>query len=242
MTRYYWLVEDKAATSRHAGDINAAHRWKLPGLANCPGCGETWASVGHYYPAVDLSAIPEQTSFLKARPEPFSEYARLRELVRPLAPPHAPLPPGTRFGPLEGTARGDLGPLTWVGNALLLMREDSLKQLQMKDVRDLMGGGSASLRFRQKSPPAYFEPQIPLRGRLHPDCLPTDTAPPCGTCGRVDLSRPDEPLLDASALPSELDLFRVGNFATMLVGTERFRDAVLQSKLDGIRFLELPVR
>jgi len=36
MTRYYWLTEDKAATSNRKGDINAAHRWKLPGLSQCP--------------------------------------------------------------------------------------------------------------------------------------------------------------------------------------------------------------
>ncbi|WP_021781220.1 double-CXXCG motif protein [Myxococcus hansupus] len=241
MTRYYWLVEDKAATARHAGDINAAHRWKLPGLASCPGCGATWAGAGHYYPAVDLSALPEQASFLKARPEPFSEYARLRELVRPLAPPHVPLPPGTRFGPLEGTARGDLGPFTWIGNALLLMRQDALEQLQMKDVYGFIGGW-ASLRFRQKSPPAYFEPQLQPHGRLHPDCLPRDATPPCGTCGWVDLSRPEEPVLDATAIPPNLDIFRLGNFATMIVSTERFMNAVLQSKLKGIRFLELAMR
>ncbi|QDE86680.1 MULTISPECIES: double-CXXCG motif protein [Myxococcus] len=51
MTRYYLLEEDSAATARHTGDFNATHRWKLPGLLACPGCGATWASVGHYYPA-----------------------------------------------------------------------------------------------------------------------------------------------------------------------------------------------
>ncbi|SET60546.1 Protein of unknown function (Gmx_para_CXXCG) [Myxococcus fulvus] len=40
----------------------------------------------------------------------------------------------------------------------------------------------------------------------------------------------------------DLDLFRVGNFATMVIGTERFRDSVLRLGLDGLTFRELPTR
>lgn len=241
MTRYYWLVEDTAATSRYNGDFNATHRWKLPGLSACPGCGATWASVGHYYPAVDLSAHPEQHAFLKARPEPFSEYMRLRELVRPLAPPRAHLPPGTRFGPLEGTARGELGALTWQGNSLVLLRRDTLEQLHAEGVRGLLGS-RALLRFRQKSPPEFFELQLEPHGRLHAACIPDDALPPCGTCGRLDVSRPEAPVLDAASLPLDRDMFRVGNFATMIVGTEQLREAALRLGLSGLRFHELPLR
>lgn len=241
MPRYYWLTEDKAAASNHQGDIDAAHRWKLPGLSQCPGCSATWASTGHYYPAVDLSGLPEQESFLKARPAPFSEYVRLRDLVRPFAPPDVPLPPGTRFGPLEGTARGNLGTLAWLGNSLLLLRRETLEQLRAENINGLLGGRT-SLRFRQKSPPELFELQLEPHGRLHPDCLPEITSPPCETCGRIDFSQPDAPVLDTSSLPSGRDLFRVGNFATMIIGNERFREAVLHLGLEGIRFRELPLR
>jgi hypothetical protein len=34
----------------------------------------------------------------------------------------------------------------------------------------------------------------------------------------------------------------VGNFATMLIGTERFMDAVRRLELDGLTFHELPAR
>ena len=115
MTRYYWLVEDTAATSRNNGEFNATHRWKLPGLSACPG---------------------------------------------------------------------------W----------------------------------------------------LHASCIPDDALPPCGTCERIDLSRPKEPVLDEASLPRDRDMFRVGNFATMLVGTEQFREAVLRLGMEGIGFRELPLR
>lgn len=54
-------------------------------------------------PCVDLSQLPERREFEKPRPEPFHEFARLRELVRPLAPANAALPPGTLFGPCPRT-------------------------------------------------------------------------------------------------------------------------------------------
>jgi hypothetical protein len=34
----------------------------------------------------------------------------------------------------------------------------------------------------------------------------------------------------------------VGNFATMLIGTEHFMDALRRLALDGITFCELPMR
>lgn len=37
-------------------------------------------------------------------------------------------------------------------------------------------------------------------------------------------------------------MFRVGNFATMIVGTGHFREAALHLGLEGIRFRELPLR
>ena len=83
-----------------------------------------------------------------------------------------------------------------------------------------------------------FERQV----AAHPDCIPPDEPPPCATCGRHAFSRPDEPILDAASLPADLDLFRVGNFATMIIGTERFMDAVRRMELDGITFRELPTR
>ncbi|MFP2958637.1 double-CXXCG motif protein [Myxococcus sp. 1LA] len=241
MPRYFWLQEDRVATARHRGDFNAAHRWRLPGLAACPGCGATWSSSGHMYPAVDLSGLPEQDLFLKARSVPFAEFTRLREQVRPLAPSTATLPPGTRFGPLVGTAQGDLGPLTWQGSYLLLLRQDTLAQLQAEGVRRLMGV-RAELRFRQKHPPELWELQLEPGGLLHPQCLPPELAPPCKTCGRLGLRLPDAPILDGASLPTDRDVFRLGNYATVLVGTETFMGAVRRLGLEGIHFQELSIR
>jgi uncharacterized double-CXXCG motif protein len=116
-----------------------------------------------------------------------------------------------------------------------------MERLQAEGVRGLHGCRT-ELRFRQKNPPQLLELQLEPHGRLHPDCLPPDLPPPCATCGRLGLTRPDAPILDAASLPMHLDLFRVGNFATMIIGTERFMDAVRRLELDGITFRELPIR
>lgn len=240
MRRFFWVDEDNEVAARHGGRVDASHKWRLPGLLKCPTCGATWNGMGHHFPGVDLSQLPEHREFEKARPEPLPEFERLRDRVRPLVPPHARLPPGTGLGPLEGTASGRIPAFTWVVD-LLLVQTESLEHLQAEGVSGLQGYPTV-LRFRQKNPPELLELQVDPHGALHPDCIPAGTPPPCQTCGRWGFSRPDEPILDAASLPSDLDLFRVGNFATMVIGTERFVDAVHHLGLDGLTFRELPAR
>ncbi|NVJ21397.1 hypothetical protein HUW62_09220 [Myxococcus sp. AM011] len=240
MSQFFLLGEDRETAEKHGGYIDASHTWGLPGV-RCHACGATWSDVGHDYPSVDLSELPERHEFEKPRPEPFSEFVRLRELVRPRAPRNSALPPGTNFGPLKGRAVGELGPIAWLGRIQLLMRGGALERLQAEGVRGLMGCRT-DLQFRKKNQPELLELQIEPHGRLHPDCIPPGVPPPCPTCDRQSFRWPEEPLLDAASLPLELDLFRVGNFATMVIGTERFVDVVRRLELDGITFRELPTR
>jgi uncharacterized double-CXXCG motif protein len=207
----------------------------------CHACGATWSSSGHSYPCVDLSDLPERREFEKARPEPFVEFARLRELVRPLAPANAELPPGTDLGPLVGRASGKFSAFVWVSGLLLLVRREVLEILQAEGLRGLLGCRT-ELRFRQKDAPELLDLQLEPRGRLHPDCIPPNVPPPCQTCGRFALTRPDQPILDVRSLPTGVDLFRVGNFATMVIGTERFMNTVQRMGMDGLTFRELPTR
>ncbi|MFP2924288.1 double-CXXCG motif protein [Pyxidicoccus sp. 3LG] len=239
MTRYFELTRDKAMWARFKGDFDAAHKWHLPGV-KCDTCGAAWGSAGHQYPGVDLSQLPERENF-RSRPVTVAEFERLRELVRPLAPPNAKLPPGTSLGPLVGTASGKFGPFTSQGDILWLVQRDALERLQAEGVRGLLGCRT-ELRFRKKEAPELLELQVGPHGWLHPDCLPPDLPPPCATCGRQAFRLPEDPILDAASLPPDLDLFRVGNFATVLVGTERFMEAARRLELDGIRFRELPTR
>ncbi|MCP3139433.1 double-CXXCG motif protein [Pyxidicoccus sp. QH1ED-7-1] len=139
MTRFFWLREE----APYPASIDAAHKWSLPGV-KCSGCGVTWGAAGHQYPGVDLSQLSERAKFVRPWPVPEAELARLRDLVRPLAPPNAKLPPGTRFGPLEGRASGKFGPFTsegdilWVGNFATVIVGTERSQVP---VAPLVGGG-----------------------------------------------------------------------------------------------------
>jgi uncharacterized double-CXXCG motif protein len=240
MTRFFWVEEDIEVATKYGGEAHGSPRWVLPGLMQCPTCGETWSDVGHHFPGVDLSELPQRREFERARPEPFPEFVRLRELVRPWVPVGEMLPPGAGFGPLVGTVSGRFPAFAWIIE-VLLARAAVLEQLQSQGVKNLQGHATA-LRARRNSAEDLLELQVPPRGRLHIDCFPPDEPPPCPTCERLGLSRPDEPILEAASLPTDIDLFRVGNFATMVIGTERFKDAVEQLGLDGLTFRELPIR
>lgn len=190
---------------------------------------------------MDLSALPARDEFVKARPEPFNEYCRLREFIRPLAPAGSALPPGTEFGPLEGTAQGSFGPFYFQNPWTLLVQRDALGRLVSEGVRGLKGCRT-ELRFRKKAAPELLELQIEPHGLLHPDCIPPEDRAPCATCGRQGFSLPEEPILDAASLPTDLDLFRLANFATVIVATERFKDVVQRLELGEVVFRELPLR
>lgn len=234
---FYWLREDK--TARYTGETDAVHRWCLPGVS-CRECGATWGSAATLYPGADLSALPERASFEDPSPQPNEEFERLRELVRPLVPPGAPLPPGAQLGPLVGTARGTFGAFYYDFPWTVLVRREALEKLQAAGVRGLKGF-CTELRFRQKQSPELLELQLERHGQLHADCLPLARPVPCSRCGGGGYKRPPHPLLDGATLPEDLDLFRLADTGLM-VASERLVEAVRRLELDGLTFEELPSR
>lgn len=162
MTRFYQMREDKA--SRYTGTIDAAHQWGLPGV-HCPTCGATWAGGFDAYPSVDLSGLPNRHEYEEPRPEPFEEFARLREQVLPLLPPGTSLKPGSSFGPLVGAGTGSFGSFCFQNPWTLLVRPEALAKLQAEGLRGLKGCRT-KLRFRQKNPPELLELEI------HPSTRP----------------------------------------------------------------------
>jgi uncharacterized double-CXXCG motif protein len=121
------------------------------------------------------------------------------------------------------------------------MMHEPLERLQAEGLRGLKGFRT-ELRFRKKSPQELLEMELLPRGAFHPDCLP-ERPPACRKCGLRSLKRPDEPILDAATLPQDLDLFRLADFMTMIIGTERVVEAVRRLGYEqDIAFRELPVR
>jgi uncharacterized double-CXXCG motif protein len=237
--RYFRILEDRA--SGYTGYIEGTHKWGLPGILRCPVCKSTWSGGSLFYPSVDLTSVASLGDFEEPRAEPIEEYERLRELARPLLPPGAMAEPGAEFGPFIGKAQGRFGSLVAPFPWLLLAQREALEKLQAEGLRGLKGCPT-QLRFRQRNSPELLELELLPVGRLHPDCLPPDRNPPCPRCGRDGLTRPDDMLLDASTLPSGRDLFRLEDFCTTMVCTERFVEACRRLSLDGVSFQPLPVK
>jgi uncharacterized double-CXXCG motif protein len=238
--RFYLL--EHIPNPRHSGYHTYGTKWGLPGV-HCPVCHADWSSTGGSYPSVDLSLLPaqEQKKYLPRLEENYAEFERLREQVRPLVPSGVHLWPGTLFGPMHGSAQGEFGPLVLAHSWTLLMQREPLERLQAEGLRGLKGCRT-ELRFRKKNPPELLEMELQPRGELHPSCLP-ERAPPCPKCERDGLTLPDQPILDAASLPQDLDLFRLAGFLTLIIGTERFVEAVRRLGYEqDLAFRELPVR
>ncbi|WNG51734.1 hypothetical protein F0U60_52235 [Archangium minus] len=237
MTKFYELREPRQ--SRYTGEVTLMRQWRLPGL-RCPECKLTAFGGFTAYPSVDLSSFPARGEYEDRRVVSFDEFVRLREQVRPLVPPAHELLPGTAFGPLMGTATGSFSSLFFHSLWTKLIHRAAFEQLQAEGVRGLRGFRT-ELRFRQKQHPELLELEVLPHGRLHPDCVP-GRPPPCRTCGLNDFGFPDDPILDAASLPAHTDLFRLSDFETILIATERFVDAVRRLELDEVDIRELPVR
>ena len=238
--RFYWLRH--VPEPRYSGGHDYGHKWGLPGTC-CPVCNHSGAVTGDAYPSVDLSHLPaeEQKKYLPRFERDYAEFERLREQVRPLVPPGVHLWPGTKFGPMDGGARGEFGPLVLHHGWTLLMRREPLERLQAEGVRGLKGVRT-ELRFRKKNPPELLELELLPRGELHPEDL-LENQPPCPRCDYGHSKRAEVPPLHGATLPPDLDVFRLSDFLRMIIATERFVEAVRRLGYEqDIAFLELPVR
>lgn len=237
--RYFNLTEVKEP--RYSGVYRAHHRWSLPGVT-CPLCHATWSMAGEAWPCADLASLPEARELTEARlEEDYTEFERLRDKVRPFLPVGVTPRPGTAFGPLRGFAWGQFGELVMQNPWTLLVRGEALGQLRAAGLEGLQAA-PVELRFRQHDPLDLREVQPVFQGRLHPDCLPPDRAPPCARCGREGLRLPEALLLEAASLPPQADVFRLTDFPTVIVGTERFMETVQRLGFAELQFIELPVR
>ncbi|NVJ20967.1 MULTISPECIES: double-CXXCG motif protein [Myxococcus] len=212
---------DEALASRdpmYPGGYEARRTWKLPG-AVCPTCHGEWATLGLDYPTVDLTALPSEREYRKARQTMWEEYARLRDGVVPLLPAGALVEPALGLGPLVGRARGNLPPLVLQESWRLLVHGDVLQTLE--DAR-LTGITPVEARISGSKRGPLYELEIMPTGRLAPECQPRFYGKgPCTTCGLQEYELPERWWLDATHLPS-LDLFRFAVTPCRIMASERF--------------------
>jgi uncharacterized double-CXXCG motif protein len=202
-------------------------------------CGSSPGGLGEAYPSVDLSGWAHRQELAEARQVPIEEYERLRDLVRAQVPFEAPLYPGAEFGPLTGKASGKWSALDLPEPWALVMRAETVAQLRQAGIA--LRASKVDLRFRGKTEVDLRDIEIHCRGQLHDSCFLNGRERPCERCGRQEGSLPEAPILDGRTLPTDLDLFRLTDYTTVIIANERFVDAVTRLELDGVVFKELPV-
>ena len=61
----------------------------------------------------------------------------------------------------------------------------------------------------------------------------------CEKCGRLGVSVPKPLVLDVASLPMDRDIFRLEDFSTFIVVTERFVEASTRLEIEDLAFVEL---
>ncbi len=233
--KLFEIREDKFR--RKVGYIDATHKWGLPGVV-CPVCNQTWSTVGLEYPTVDLTNFPDEKLYRKARAAPLSEFMRLRQKIADAFPQLTVLNPGTEFGSSVGKAvRGRLEGFVWRAWWTICLEAGALEQLKASGL-SLPNSVKAELEF-EKEEQEIFEFDLPLKSKLANGVYDGIQLKYCDGCGRDSASKPDEILIEHSSLPTEIDIFRISNFTTIILVTERFVNTVTDLGIKGAIFNEV---
>lgn len=243
--RFFDVKVDKSLDLILDGDLDAYHRWRLPYVVRCPKCGASpeGDNSGAEYPCVDLSGLPaadQALLTLGGRPVSLEEFVRLREVVRPLAPPDAVLKTDAQFGPLQGRARGSFALFHMQTPSSLVVQPgliDDVPGIKLCPVTEVVGKVN------------FLDVQLQHHGHKHDSCrLPE--GPPCTVCG----IRPVSPaprgwkfVVDAQSLsgPDVPELFRLREPPSVILASERFVERVHRLRRPeplGITFEEMPLQ
>jgi uncharacterized double-CXXCG motif protein len=228
-------VDDEALSP--TSDMRARHVWGLPGT-QCDTCNATWSNTGLAYPSVDLSLLPSPDRYKVVWPVALAEFEQLLRPIAELMPAGSVLGPGTDFGPLTGTAKGTFGHFAWLNSWTLLVRQEAYELLPREGVQ-MPKGVPASLRFRGSLPPVLVELEIEPLARISRRSLPDLDINRCQACGRNPFKVPDHIEVELSSIPEHVDLFRLREFTTIILGRERFVETARALRLSGISFEEV---
>ncbi len=236
---YEIIPDDNNWGNQYDYDINASHKWGLPGVT-CPMCLQSWTSVGFAYPSVDLSRIANEKPYLEFNNVPLEVFDELKSAIVRFVPKGSILAPGTDFGPLIGTSKGKFSDFVWVNLWTLLTHQRVIDLLQKYGVK-LPKAIPAILRLEGKETRDLLELEIEPHTKIAASAFHSKIKPPCVTCGRQGLKRPKRIVIEGSTVPRDLDIFRGLDFPALLLSTERFVKAVKDLRLSNILFQSVDV-
>ncbi len=219
-------------------EINASHMWGLPGV-RCSVCGRTWSTTGIAYPALDLSILPSVGRYCEPSPVTVEEFKELRASILRLLSVDFALPPGTEFGPLVGKARGKFGDFAWLNPWTMLVRHKALLRLMSKHAR-LPKVVASRLNFQSESPVELLEFQIESFASPSTKSFLAGESSSCLVCG-YDARKVKRVIVNRASIPSRVDLFRLRDFPTTILATERFAKIVQELNMTDILMSEVDV-
>ena len=217
-------------------DLVAKYPWGLPGV-HCPVCDQKWGMIGGLYPLVDLSGTPIGKQLEKARNVELEIFEALRDAVKPYAPVSLPLPPGTEFGPVKGKVKGKFGDFVWRHLWDPLIRVEAYNRLASVGLH--LPGAVAPI-LQEKVQGQLFQLQIEPHGYLSPKSYVDPETPICPRCKR-DGRKLDKIVMVRESIPTHLDMFRIGNFTTIILVTQRFKEAVNRFGFTNILLEEVAI-
>jgi uncharacterized double-CXXCG motif protein len=232
------LPDKKNWGNAYSDDIIARRAWSLPGV-ECSECGNTWALIGVDYPLVDISQLAVDDSTFKPRAAPVEEYLKLKDLVAPFLTKGIQIPPGTGLGPLVGKGTGKCGDFAWPNSWTLLIKQSTYQGLQSMDLR-LPSVAIPQIEFNKNSGCDLFEFQIEPQAYLASESYDAPEPRICPRCGRDD-RKVQKLVIDKSTIPTDSDMYRIKNFPTYILVTERFKDTVIQLNLTNIIFEDIKI-
>lgn len=235
--KIFHIKED--LSRNRVGYVDAVHKWGLPGVS-CPVCKQIWAGTGLEYPTIDLSSLRERKLFEKPRVEPLHEVEEMKKILKRAFPNIGKIGPGTLLGQMVGKSTGHLNDFVWHNPWTLLITIDALTKLQSYEL-SLPVTVAPALKFNTKQQEIY-EFEICPRGILLNGIYKIGEIKICPGCDRDSATMPERLIVDGSSLPKNLDMFRLSNFATVILVTEPFVEAVKDLNIRGAVFQEIEVK
>ena len=213
------------------GYVTVNNKWGLPGV-ECNDCKETWANTGINYPTINLEELDERHLFEKPKVVDVLTYRKLVGIIKTHFPQLEMLTPGTRFGNLVGKLDGK--PFNNFVPSFptdILIEEILLKSLSETKL-NLPNWVQVNLVNKNNTRKIYEFELLP-KGKL---LNPIITNQVCKTCEHESVIKPNSLIVDKESVPRNLDIFRLSNFSTIMVASERFVEKIKELKIESVEF------
>lgn len=207
------------------GFVNAAHTAYIPGVS-CPVCG-VWATTGVEYPTVDPpSDVRIPLGFLD-----IERHRVLMDQISRLCVPGRHCPPGTKLGPLVGTAEGVLHSIEWINPWSFLVERKRWDQLCNFLGEEAVQGRVAELRVLDSQTERWFvEPEISVTARISSEQVEME----CKTCGRTTVRKSALDKIKLASCRAGLALQRIVELPTYIVASEAFINGLDDEEREGL--------